>query len=106
MSNVVQDIGIQDREGVMIKDGDFVSLDGNITADNSMGHLPNGFMFEESDVYKVYWDDRIDDWSLKLGVEPDTEYNCKYMSHAVSLLHEGRVTIIEDYHEISGKKVL
>lgn len=85
--------GIMDREGNEIREGDFVSLDGNMTADDSMGDLPNGWTFDESDVYRVYMDPRIGAWSLDLGVEPDSPFNCKYMSHAVALLHDGEVTI-------------
>mgnify|MGYP001591991201 CR=1 FL=1 len=93
-----QDALGEDRNGVQIKDGDWVSLDGNMTADDSMGYLPNGFMFEESDVYRVIWDERmpVPTWGLDIpGVEPDTPYNCKYLSHAVGLLHDGDVTIVE-----------
>jgi hypothetical protein len=85
--------GILDRNGVEISVGDMVSLDGNMTADDSLGLLPNGWTFDETDVYEVYFDERIGTWSLKLGVEPDSAYNAKYMSHAVSLLHDGAVTI-------------
>ena len=87
--------GLKDRNGLDILDGNFVSLDGNITADDSMGVLPNGWTFDESDVYQVYWDERIDNWSLRLGVEPDSDLNRKYMDHAVSLLHSGDVTVIK-----------
>lgn len=86
--------GIKDRTGHDIAEGDFVSLDGNMTADDSLGPLPNGWIFDETDVYEVYFDDRIDDWALKLGVEPDTPYNRKYMNHAVGLLHSGDVTVV------------
>lgn len=88
--------GLLDRNGVEITEGDRVSLDGNMTADDSLGILPNGWTFDETDVYEVYFDDRIGTWSLKLGVDPDSPYNCKYMSHAVGLLHEGDVTIVRD----------
>ena len=86
--------GLLDKNGVEIKPGDFVSLDGNMTADDSLGILPNGWIFDESDVYEVYLDERITTWSLKLPVEPDTPENIKYMNHAVSLLHDGRVEIV------------
>jgi hypothetical protein len=86
--------GIIDRNGVEIWEGDRVSLDGNMTADNSMGDLPNGWTFTEDDVYAVYFDERIQNWSLRLGVEPDSPYNRKYMDHAVSLLHDGVVTVL------------
>ena len=85
--------GILDRNGIEIKDGDFVSLDGNITSDDSLGYLPNGWIFDESDVYEVFFDERINEWSLKMNVEPDSPYNIKYLNHAVSLLHSGDVEI-------------
>lgn len=84
-----------DREGKPIKEGHWVSLDGNMTADNSMGFLPNGWHFDEDDVYKVIFDKSIENWSLDLGVKPDSSYNIKYMNHAVGLLHDGDVTIVD-----------
>lgn len=86
--------GLLDRNGVEICDGDRVSLDGNMTADDSMGSLPNGWTFDETDVYEVYLDPRINNWSLKLGCDPDTAYNQKYMNHAVALLHDQAVTVV------------
>jgi hypothetical protein len=87
--------GLKDRNGEMIKDGDWVSLDGNMTADKSMGFLPNGWTFDEDDIYQVYFDETIKNWSLKLGVEPDTAYNVKYMNHAVGLLHNEWVEVVD-----------
>ena len=92
----MKNTGLKDKTGKDILDGDIVSLAGNMTADNSMGYLPNGWIFEEDDTYKVYWDKRIENWSLDLGVEPDSPVNIKYMNHAVSLLHGGRVTVVEN----------
>jgi len=87
--------GLFDSEEKEIFNGDWVSLDGNMTADNSMGILPNGWTFDEEDIYKVYFDERINKWSLKLDTEPDTPYNVKYMNHAVSLLYDKRVLIVD-----------
>jgi hypothetical protein len=53
--------GLKDKNGSIIRQGDFVSLDGNITIDNSLGGLPNGWTFDENDVYEVYFDERIQD---------------------------------------------
>lgn len=86
--------GLVDKHGKAIKAGDRVSLDGNMTADDSMGALPNGWMFDESDVYEVYWDERISNWSLKVGVEPDSAVNVKYLNHAVGLLHSEAAEVI------------
>ena len=90
----MKNTGLFDKNNVEIKEGDFVSLDGNMTADDSMGDLPNGWIFVETDIYEVYFDERIQKWSLKLGVEPDSRENCKYMNHAVSLLYSGDVQIV------------
>jgi hypothetical protein len=87
--------GLKDKHGKDISSGDWVSLDGNMTADNSISYLPNGWNFDEADVYQVYFDNRISGWSLKLGVEPDSPYNRKYMDHAVSLLHGGNCEIVK-----------
>ena len=91
-----KETGLLDRENKMIHDGDWVSLDGNMTADDSMGILPNGWIFDEEDVYQVYFDEKIQNWSLKLGVYPNTAYNVKYMNHAVGLLHNNSVTIVDE----------
>lgn len=86
--------GLLDKHGVEIRVGDRVSLDGNMTTDDSLGVLPNGWFFNEEDVYEVYFDDRISNYSLRLNVEPDTPENIKYMNHAVALLHSGDVAIV------------
>lgn len=88
--------GLKDIDGVEIHEGDRVSLDGNMTADDSLGLLPNGWTFDETDVYPVYFDERIGTWSLILGVDPDSAYNIKYMNHAVSLLHSQSVRLVTD----------
>lgn len=89
--------GLLDRNGIEIHVGNMVSLCGNMTADDSLGYLPNGWTFDEDDVYEVYVDPRIGErkYSLKLGVEPDSPYNRKYMNHAVSLLHNGETTVVQ-----------
>ena len=83
-----------DKNKTQIKGGDFVSLAGNMTSDDSLGLLPNGWTFDDDDIYEVYFDERINHWSLKLDVEPDSDYNIKYMNHAVTLLHDGSCLIV------------
>lgn len=92
----MKETGLFDKNGTMICDQDWVSLDGNITADNSMGFLPNGWTFDEDDVYKVYFDESIQEWSLELNMKPDSAYNVKYMNHAVGLLHDKSVEIVTE----------
>jgi hypothetical protein len=86
---------ILDKNGKEIKVGDWVSLAGNMTADDSMGNLPNGWHFDEECVYEVYFDERIGMLALKLEVEPDSAYNAKYMNHAMSLLYDGAAEIVD-----------
>ena len=85
--------GLFDKNNIEIAEGDFVSLNGNMTTDDSLGALPNGWFFDEKDIYEVYFDKRINNWSLKMNIEPDDAYNCKYLNHAVSLLHD-KLTLI------------
>ncbi len=86
--------GLFDKGDVEIQAGQFVSLAGNMTADDSLGYLPNGWIFDEEDVYEVFFDETINEWSLKLGCSPDTAENIKYMNHAVGLLHDRAVLIV------------
>ena len=90
------DTGLKDVDGEPIRAGDQVSLAGIITADNSLGALPNGWWFEDDDVYEVYWDERIPNWSLAMGVEPDSAYNVKYLNHALTSLHNGNARLVRD----------
>jgi hypothetical protein len=86
--------GLFDKTDTEICAGDWVSLSGNMTADDSSGHLPNGWIFDDEDVYEVFFDETIHEWSLKLGCEPDSPENIKYMNHAVGLLHDQDILIV------------
>jgi hypothetical protein len=87
--------GLFDKNGTEIAEGDTISLDGNLTADDSCGILPNGYMFDEHDVYTVYFDERINNWSLALpDIDMSDAFDVKYLNHAVSLLHDKRGLIV------------
>ncbi len=45
MSGQMKKTGLFDSNNIEISEGDMVSLSGNMTADNSMGELPNGWAF-------------------------------------------------------------
>ena len=87
---------IRDRNGILIRDNDRVSLAWNITADDSFWILPNWWSFDKEDIYRVFFDHRISAWSLDMwdDVQPDTPYNRKYINHAIDVLHSGNVTIV------------
>ncbi|MEM7756578.1 MAG: hypothetical protein AAF298_00400 [Cyanobacteria bacterium P01_A01_bin.40] len=87
--------GLLDKNGIEIVEGDKVSLAGNMTTDDSLGFLPNGWSFDDKDVYEVFFDESVQNWSLRLGIVLDNNYNIKYANHAVSLLHNERVEIVE-----------
>lgn len=100
--------GLFDKNGKEIYEGNFVSLNGNITADDSFGLLPNGWSFDETDIYEVYFDTRIKNggnWSLRIpDVDITNAYDCKYLNHTVSLLHSKDIEIVDKPAEAEEKE--
>ena len=86
--------GFFDKHGTEIQSGDYVCLGHTMTTDDSISFLPNGWYFDAEDVYEVYYDQRVSNWSLKLGVEPDSDDDREYISHAVSIMHQGASEIV------------
>jgi hypothetical protein len=94
----MKDTGLFDINKQSIKEGDFVSLGDRMTADDSLGFLPNGWTFDrDKDVYQVYFNANIQKYSLHLGVLPTTRYNVKYLNHALSILHSGDAEIMPNW---------
>lgn len=92
--------GLIDCNNNEIKEGDYVALGDTMTTDDTLGYLPNGWFFnKEEHIYKVYWDTRINNWALDIDTDWNSDYDIKYLNHAMCLLHDGDCEIVDKINE-------
>jgi len=81
--------------GREIYEGDILSFDGNITADDSLGIEPNGYVYDEDSIHLVVWDNEIGGWSL--AFEKNAEW--KYKHHTHGLMTGGIAIVIGNIYD-------
>ena len=57
------------------------SFDGNMTADNSLGIEPNGYMYDEGSIHSVIWNNEMYGWDLNF--KEDEEWKYKRDTHGL-----------------------
>ena len=97
----MQYTGRRDKNGKEIYEGDIIAGD-YISADNSMGVLPNGWTFDkDKDRFLVIFDNELGGWSFKF--EDDTSYSedyyNKYKFHAREMLIMGWGEVLGNMYE-------
>ncbi len=84
-------------KGKEIYDGDVLSFAGYMTADNSMGQEPNGYIYDDTSIHQVIWDNTIGAWGLKFTKEEEAAP--KYRKDTRWLMIDGSCEVIGNVYE-------
>jgi uncharacterized phage protein (TIGR01671 family) len=84
-----------DRQGRKIFEGDLVSFDGIITADDSFGTDPNGFIYDENSIHEIEWNDDLAIWEPKF----DEDTHWKYKRDTRGLVCMGDCEVVGNIYD-------